>query len=57
MLHRLGDHRDTAKLSNETKTIEVLLCGHNAQCRVKNCKARATVILRGLDSIGRPTKQ
>jgi hypothetical protein len=54
---RLGDHRDAAKLSSETKTIEVLPCGYNAQCRVKNCKDRATVILRGLNSIGRPTKQ
>src|ERR1700758_2134115 len=52
-----GNHRDAAKLSNEVKTIELGPCGYNAQCRVKNCKARATVIARSIDTGGCPDKQ
>jgi hypothetical protein len=42
---------------DETKTIQVLTCRYRSPCRVKNCKARATIITRGLDAIGRPTVQ
>jgi hypothetical protein len=44
-------------MADETKTIELLHCGYKAQCRVKNCKARATIIARTADSIGRPITQ
>jgi hypothetical protein len=44
-------------MAEDTKTIEVLRCQYRSPCRVKGCKAQATTILRGLDSIGRPTKQ
>jgi hypothetical protein len=44
-------------MADETKTIELLHCGYKAQCRVKNCKARATIIARAADSIGRPITQ
>jgi hypothetical protein len=44
-------------LSNETKTIELLPCGYQTQCKVKNCKVPATTILRGLDGRGHPTVQ
>ena len=56
-MYRLGDHRDAAKLSNETKTIELWPCGYQAPCQVKNWTVRATVIARAADSIGRPITQ
>jgi len=44
-------------LSGEIKTIELGPCGYNAQCRVKNCKTKATVIARSIDTGGRPDRQ
>jgi hypothetical protein len=44
-------------MDNETITIQVLRCGYNSPCRVKNCQAPATVILRGLDHQGLHTIQ
>jgi hypothetical protein len=41
----------------ETNTIQVLICRYRSPCRVKNCKARATIMTRGLDAIGRATVQ
>ena len=46
-----------AQIDDQTKEIELWPCGYQAQCRVKNCKAKATTIARGADSIGRPTGQ
>jgi hypothetical protein len=42
---------------DETKTIKLWPCGYQAPCKVKNCHARATVITRAADSIGRPITQ
>ncbi len=39
----------------EAKTIQMLTRRYRSPCRVKNCKAGATIITRGLDAIGRPT--
>ena len=39
-------------MSDEVKAIELWPCGYQAPCRVKNCKARATVIARASNSIG-----
>jgi hypothetical protein len=44
-------------LSDEVKTIELGPCGYHAQCRVKNCKAKATTIAHGVDAGGRPHTQ
>jgi hypothetical protein len=44
-------------LSDNIKTIELSSCDYNAQCRVKNCKARATIIARSIDIGGRPDRQ
>ena len=44
-------------MPDEIKESELWPCGYNAQCRVKNCKARATVIARAADSIDRPITQ
>jgi hypothetical protein len=44
-------------MAEETKTIEVMRCQYRAPCRVKNCTAPATTILRGLDALQRPTIQ
>jgi hypothetical protein len=41
----------------ETKEIELGPCHYDSSCRVKNCRAKATIIARGLDAIGRPTGQ
>ena len=44
-------------MAGETKTIEFLPCDYRAQRKVKNCTARATMIARASDSIGRPLNQ
>ncbi len=44
-------------MTDEVKEIALWPCQYQAQCKVKNCKAKATVIARGVDSIGRPTGQ
>jgi hypothetical protein len=41
-------------MADETRAIELLNCGYKARCRAKNCKARATIIARAADVIGRP---
>jgi len=40
-----------------TNALEFWPCGYSAQCRVKNCKARATTLARSVDNGGRPLKQ
>ena len=40
-------------MADETKNIELPHCGYKAQCRVKTCKASATIIARAADVIGR----
>jgi len=47
----------SAAMPDDTQAIELWPCGYAAQCRVQNCKARATTIARGVDSGGRPTTQ
>jgi hypothetical protein len=37
--------------------IELLACGYSAQCTVRGCGARATVLTRYTDGQGRPLKQ
>lgn len=44
-------------MPDEAKTIELWPCGYQAPCKVRNCRARATVIARGVDGGGRPTGQ
>jgi hypothetical protein len=44
-------------MAGEIKTIELLSLHYQAQCRAKNCTARATVIARASDAIGRPKDQ
>jgi hypothetical protein len=44
-------------LNGDIKDIELWPCGYQAQCRVKNCKAKATTIARGVDAGGRPHAQ
>jgi hypothetical protein len=44
-------------VADETKAIEFWPCGYHAQCRAKNCKARATTIARSVDGGGRPMRQ
>ena len=44
-------------MSDEVKPIVLSPCGYNAQCQVKNCKARATIIARSIDTGGRPDRQ
>ena len=56
-MYRLGNSRDSTELNDDVKAIELWPCRYNAQCRVKNCKAKATVIARAADSIGRPSDQ
>jgi hypothetical protein len=43
--------------ADETKAIELWPCGYEARCKVKHCKATATIIARSVDSGGRPFKQ
>jgi hypothetical protein len=44
-------------MPDETKTIELWLCGYDARCKVRNCKARATTLARSVDNHGRPLRQ
>ncbi len=44
-------------MAENVKAIELLPCEYRAPCRMKNCKAKATTVARGVDSIGRPTGQ
>jgi thymidylate synthase len=44
-------------LNDGIKDIELWPCGYQAQCRVKNCKAKATTIARSVDAGGRPHNQ
>jgi hypothetical protein len=37
--------------------IQLLTCGYSAQCTVRGCRARATMIARYTDGQGRPQKQ
>ena len=56
-MYRLGNSRDSTELNDGIKDIELWPCGYQAQCRVKNCKAKATTIARGVDAGGRPHNQ
>ena len=47
-MYRMGNPRDSTELNDDVKAIELWPCG---------CKARATVIARAADSIGRPITQ
>ena len=42
---------------DETKAIELWPCGYDARCRIKNCRARATLLARSIDAGGRPLRQ
>ena len=44
-------------MSDETKIIELWPCGYEAPCKVRNCRARATMLARAVDSQGRPVNQ
>jgi hypothetical protein len=44
-------------LTDETKAIELWPCRYDARCNVKNCKAKATMLARSVDTGGRPMKQ
>jgi hypothetical protein len=44
-------------MAGEGKEIELWPCGYEATCRAKNCTARATIIMRSIDTGGRPDKQ
>jgi hypothetical protein len=37
--------------------IQLLTCGYSAQCTVRGCRARATMVARYTDGQGRPLKQ
>jgi hypothetical protein len=37
--------------------IQLLTCGYSAQCTVRGCRARATMIARYTDDQGRPLRQ
>jgi hypothetical protein len=37
--------------------IQLLTCGYSAQCSVRGCRARATMLARYSDGQGRPLKQ
>jgi hypothetical protein len=37
--------------------IQLLTCGYSAQCSVRGCHARATLLARYTDGQGRPLKQ
>jgi hypothetical protein len=37
--------------------IQLRACGYSAQCTVRGCRARATMIARSTDGQGRPLKQ
>ena len=44
-------------MPDDTKTIELWPCRYDARCKVKNCRAKATTLARGVDPHGRPTVQ
>ena len=44
-------------MADETKAIELWPCGYQAPCKVKSCKAKATIIARSVDAGGRPLRQ
>jgi hypothetical protein len=44
-------------MTDETKEIELWPCGYDARCQVKNCKAKATMVARSMDSGGRAIRQ
>jgi hypothetical protein len=44
-------------MRDETKPIELWPCGYDARCNVKNCKPKATMLARSVDSGGQPMKQ
>jgi hypothetical protein len=37
--------------------IQLLACGYSAQCTVRGCRARATIIARYIDDGGAPLRQ
>jgi hypothetical protein len=37
--------------------IQLLACGYSAQCTVRGCRARATMLARYTDDQGRPLRQ
>ena len=37
--------------------IQLLACGYSAQCTVRGCRARATMLARYTDGQGRPLRQ
>ena len=44
-------------VQDSVKDIELWPCDYQAQCRVKNCEAKATTIARGVDIGGWPHTQ
>jgi hypothetical protein len=44
-------------MPDDTKPIELWQCGYDVRCNVRNCRAKATVLGRSLDSGNRPIKQ
>jgi hypothetical protein len=44
-------------MSEAVKEIELWPCSYQAQCRVRNCRAKATTVARAVDSIGCPITQ
>ncbi|HJU10856.1 MAG TPA: hypothetical protein VJ728_08260 [Candidatus Binataceae bacterium] len=48
---------ELSAVPDDMKTIELWRCLYDSPCRVKNCKAKATVIARSMDAGGRPEKQ
>ena len=45
------------KLPDLVKAIELWQCRYDAPCKVRNCKAKATMIARSVDAGGRPHRQ
>jgi len=44
-------------MPDDSKSIELWPCGYQAPCKVRNCKAKATIIARSVDAGGRPLRQ
>jgi hypothetical protein len=44
-------------MADDTTAIELWPCGYDARCKVRNCKAKATTLVRSFDAGGRPMKQ
>ena len=42
---------------SEQREVEVWFCGYSAACSVRDCRRRATTVLRYLDNQGRPYRQ